>query len=28
MDLRLYFKSVLKQDRSPMALCDLEHTIQ
>lgn len=27
MDLYPYFKSVLEQDRSPVVLCDLEHTI-
>ena len=27
MDVSLYFKSVLEQDRSPVVLCDLEHTI-
>lgn len=27
MDLAPYFKSVLDQDRAPVVLCDLEHTI-
>ncbi len=27
MDLTPYFKSVLDQDRAPVVLCDLEHTI-
>lgn len=27
MELFPYFKSVLDQDRSPVVLCDLEHTI-
>ena len=27
MDLFPYLKSVLEQDRSPVVLCDLEHTI-
>lgn len=27
MDLALFFKSVLDQDRAPVVLCDLEHTI-
>ena len=27
MDLHLFFKSVLEQDRSAVVLCDLEHTI-
>ena len=27
MNLTTYFKSVLEQDRAPIVLCDLEHTI-
>ena len=27
MELSAYFKSVLEQDRSPVVLCDLKHTI-
>ena len=27
MDLTPYFKSVMDQDRAPVVLCDLEHTI-
>jgi len=27
MDMLLFFKSVLEQDRSAVVLCDLEHTI-
>lgn len=27
MDLAPYFKSVLDQDRAPVVLCDLEHTV-
>ena len=27
MDLALFFKSVLDQDRAPVVLCDLEHAI-
>lgn len=27
MELQSYFKSVLEQDRSPVVLCDLAHTI-
>ena len=27
MELNAYFKSVLEQDRAPVVLCDLQHTI-
>ena len=27
MELTPFFKSVLDQDRAPVVLCDLEHTI-